>query len=41
MLVNKYKIDEERLTVQGMGATNDVFSEADWNRVCTFIEIAK
>ena len=41
MLVNKYKMDEERLTVQGMGATTDVFSEADWNRVCTFIEIAK
>jgi outer membrane protein OmpA-like peptidoglycan-associated protein len=41
MLVNKYRVDEERLTVQGMGATTDVFSEADWNRVCTFIEIAK
>lgn len=41
MLVNKYKIDEERLTVQGMGATTDVFSESDWNRVCTFIEISK
>jgi outer membrane protein OmpA-like peptidoglycan-associated protein len=38
MLVKKYKISAKRLSVEGMGATNDVFSEADWNRVCTFIE---
>jgi outer membrane protein OmpA-like peptidoglycan-associated protein len=38
MLVKKYKVSAKRLSVEGMGATNDVFSEADWNRVCTFIE---
>lgn len=38
MLVSRYKINPDRLRVVGLGATNDVFDESDWNRVCTFIE---
>jgi outer membrane protein OmpA-like peptidoglycan-associated protein len=41
MLIKKYRISSKRLSVEGLGATNDVFSEADWNRVCTFIETSK
>jgi OOP family OmpA-OmpF porin len=37
-LVKKYKIDADRINVEGLGATNEVFSENDWNRVCTFVE---
>ena len=40
-LIKKYKISSKRLDVQGLGATNEVFSEADWNRVCTFLESEK
>lgn len=38
MLVKKYDINADRLTAVGLGATNEVFDESDWNRVCTFIE---
>lgn len=38
MLVKKYKISEDRLSVVGLGATNEVFDESDWNRVCVFVE---
>lgn len=40
-LIKKYRISSKRLNVEGLGATNDVFSEADWNRVCTFLETEK
>lgn len=38
MLINTYGISASRLTAVGLGATSEVFSENDWNRVCTFIE---
>lgn len=38
MLVNRYRISANRLSVVGLGATNEVFDESDWNRVCVFVE---
>ena len=38
MLVKTYKIDESRLTDQGLGATSEIFPENDWNRVVLFLE---
>jgi len=38
MLVKTYGISADRLNAVGLGATSEVFSENDWNRVCTFIE---
>lgn len=38
MLVNTYKIDPSRLTQKGLGVTDELFSENDWNRVVVFIE---
>jgi hypothetical protein len=38
MLVKKYGVSEDRLTTVGLGATNEVFSENDWNRVCVFVQ---
>ena len=39
ILVNKYKIDANRITAEGQGVGN-MFSESDWNRVsiCTINE---
>ncbi len=36
MLVNKYKIDASRLSTVGMGETDKLFKEVDFNRVATF-----
>ncbi|MCI6549266.1 MAG: OmpA family protein [Prevotella sp.] len=36
MLVSKYKISADRLTAIGMGVTDKLFSEIDFNRVATF-----
>lgn len=41
MLVNTYKIDSSRLSYKGLGATDELFDENDWNRVATFIEESK
>lgn len=38
MLVNTYKISPDRLKTEGLGATTEIFSENDWNRVCIFLE---
>lgn len=38
MLVNTYKISPDRLKTEGLGATNEIFTENDWNRVCVFLE---
>lgn len=38
ILVNQYGISKSRLEVKGMGATDELFDENDWNRVATFIE---
>ena len=41
MLVNTYKIAPSRLTHKGLGVTDELFDENDWNRVATFIEQSK
>ena len=41
MLVNTYKISPDRLSHKGLGATDELFDENDWNRVATFIEESK
>lgn len=39
MLVKKYGISKDRLEVKGMGVTDELFDENDWNRVATFIDL--
>ncbi|MBO7569468.1 MAG: OmpA family protein [Bacteroidaceae bacterium] len=41
MLVNVYKISPSRLTHKGLGVTDELFDENDWNRVAVFIEQSK
>lgn len=41
MLVNVYKISPNRLTHKGLGVTDELFDENDWNRVAVFIEQSK
>ena len=41
MLVNTYKIPASRLSYKGLGVTDELFDENDWNRVATFIEESK
>lgn len=41
MLVNTYKIAPSRLTWKGLGVTDELFDENDWNRVAVFIEQSK
>ena len=41
VLVSRYGIAEGRLTVQGMGATSELFDEIDFNRVATFTDTTK
>lgn len=41
MLVNTYKISSSRLSYKGLGVTDELFDENDWNRVATFIEESK
>lgn len=41
MLVNTYKISADRLTYKGLGVTDELFDENDWNRVAVFIEQSK
>ena len=40
-LVKRYGIAESRLTTQGMGATDELFDEVDFNRVATFTDTTK
>jgi len=40
-LVNRYGISSSRLTTQGMGATDELFEEIDFNRVATFTDTTK
>ncbi|MBO7538655.1 MAG: OmpA family protein [Prevotella sp.] len=40
-LVNRYGIAASRLTIQGMGATDELFDEIDFNRVATFTDTTK
>lgn len=41
MLVKTYKISADRLSYKGLGVTDELFDENDWNRVATFIEESK
>jgi outer membrane protein OmpA-like peptidoglycan-associated protein len=41
MLVNVYKISPNRLAHKGLGVTDELFDENDWNRVAVFIEQSK
>ena len=40
-LVSRYGIVASRLTIQGMGATDELFDELDFNRVATFTDTTK
>lgn len=40
-LVNKYKIAADRITTQGMGATDKLFEQLEFNRVATFNDNTK
>lgn len=40
-LVNKYKIAADRITTQGMGATDKLFEQVEFNRVATFNDSTK
>lgn len=40
-LVNKYKIAASRITTQGMGATDKLFEQVEFNRVATFNDNTK
>ena len=40
-LAKRYGIAESRLTIQGMGATDELFDEIDFNRVATFTDTTK
>lgn len=40
-LVKKYKISADRLTTQGMGATDKLFEQVEFNRVATFNDNTK
>ena len=41
MLIKTYGINADRLSYKGLGATDELFDENDWNRVATFIEESK
>ena len=41
VLINRYGISASRLTTQGMGATDELFDEIDFNRVATFTDTTK
>ena len=40
-LVSRYGVAASRLTIQGMGATDELFDELDFNRVATFTDTTK
>ena len=40
-LVKKYKISADRLTTKGMGATDKLFEQVEFNRVATFNDNTK
>lgn len=40
-LINKYKISADRLTTKGMGATDKLFEQVEFNRVSTFNDNTK
>ncbi len=40
-LINRYKVSPDRVTVEGMGATDALSEEIDFNRVAMFIDTTK
>lgn len=40
-LVKKYGISESRISTVGLGATDELFEELEFNRVCTFTDTSK
>lgn len=40
-LVKRYGVSASRISVRGMGATDELFDEVDFNRVVTFTDISK
>ena len=40
-LVKRYGVSADRLEVKGMGATDELFDEIDFNRVATFTDLSK
>ena len=40
-LVKRYGVAASRISVRGMGATDELFDEVDFNRVVTFTDISK
>jgi outer membrane protein OmpA-like peptidoglycan-associated protein len=40
-LINKYKIAASRITTEGLGATDKLSDELDFNRVAMFIDTTK
>ena len=41
VLVKRYSVAADRLEVKGMGATDELFDEIDFNRVATFTDLTK
>ena len=41
VLVSRYGVSADRLIVKGMGATDELFDEVDFNRVATFTDLSK
>lgn len=41
LLVKKYSIPSSRLTTEGLGATDKLFDELDFNRIVTFTDVTK
>lgn len=41
ILVKHYKISADRLTTKGMGATDKLFEQVEFNRVATFNDVTK
>jgi outer membrane protein OmpA-like peptidoglycan-associated protein len=41
VLVKKYKIAADRLETEGLGATDKLFDEVEFNRVATFNDLNK
>lgn len=41
ILIKRYKISADRLTAKGMGATDKLFEQVEFNRVATFNDVTK
>lgn len=41
IFVKRYKISADRLTTKGMGATDKLFEQVEFNRVATFNDVTK